>query len=58
MNELIGQIIYEMIVHYKVTIAVFLAILVIGYTYVGFAYYREIKEWKEWHEWRDSHERH
>lgn len=44
-----------MIVHYKVTIAVFLAILVIGYTYVGFAYYREIKEW---HEWRDSHERH
>ena len=47
-----------MIVHYKVTIAVFLAILVIGYTYVGFAYYREIKEWKEWREWRDSHERH
>nr|DAG17132.1 MAG TPA: hypothetical protein [Caudoviricetes sp.] len=34
MNKLIGKIIYEMIVHYKVTIAVFLAILVIGYTYV------------------------
>lgn len=47
-----------MIVHYKITIVVFLAVIVIGYTLIGIAYYREIKEWKEWHEWRDSHERH
>lgn len=58
MNELIGKIVYEMIVHYKVTIVVFLTTLVIGYMYVVIAYYREVKEWKEWHEWRDSHERH
>lgn len=44
MNELIGKIVYEMIVHYKVTIVVFLTTLVIGYMYVGFAYYREVKE--------------
>ena len=47
-----------MIVHYKVTIAVFLSVLAIGYTLIGIAYYREIKKWKKWHKWRDSHERH
>nr|DAH63587.1 MAG TPA: hypothetical protein [Caudoviricetes sp.] len=44
-----------MIVHYKITIAVFLAVIAVGYTLIGIAYYREFKEW---HEWRDSHERH
>jgi hypothetical protein len=58
LNELIGQIIYLMIVHYKITIAVLFAALVIGYTLVGIGYYREINEWKEWHKWRESYERH
>lgn len=58
LNELIGQIIYLMIVHYKITTILVIAALVIGYTLVGIGHYREIKEWKEWHKWRDSYERH
>lgn len=53
LNELIGQIIYLMIVHYRITVAVFLSVLAIGYTLIGIAYYREIKKWKKWHKWRD-----
>lgn len=47
LNELIGQIIYLMIVHYKITTVLVIAALVIGYTLVGIGYYREINEWKE-----------
>lgn len=52
MNELIGQIIYLMIVHYKITTVLVIAALVIGYTLVWIGYYREIKEWKECHKFR------